>query len=76
MSQLTDKSLDVTDEEGIEFELLERRLASLNSPARDSEISRMVAVAGECRTTSLTGICTALFNAGCSFNTVDSNNNK
>lgn len=47
--------LEETPEEREAFELLEKK----------QHIAAMVAIAGECQTTSLTGICTKLFDAGC-----------
>lgn len=61
--------LEVTAEEDIEFDLLDKRLsASVHCDDSCEQIKRMIEVAGKCKTTSLSGICTELYNAGCHFN--------
>lgn len=50
--------LEETPEEREAFELMDEK----------QQISAMVAIARECPTTSLTGICTRLFKAGCRMN--------
>ncbi len=64
----TNKVFDVTAEEEVEFGLLTKRQAQqqVNS-ARIDEINKMVKVAGRCHTTSLSGICSELYDAGYRF---------
>ncbi|MCU7962404.1 hypothetical protein L5M28_07405 [Shewanella sp. SW32] len=54
----TTDDLTESKEEREAFELLDEK----------QQISAMVAIARECPTTSLTGICTRLFKAGCRMN--------
>ncbi len=62
----SDSEIPVTAEEDIEFDLMTRRQANACvSTDRQSQINQMVAVANQCTTTSFSGICTALYDAGC-----------
>lgn len=60
--------IPVTAEEDVEFDLLANRQSASSIDAVQIEhIAKMVEVAGRCPTTSLSGICTELYHAGCRF---------